>query len=274
VITVCTLTAILAQGCGRASFSFTAPGTSLPQGEPPVVCAPFDPNESGGVINGLAGNIRYLEGMTATKVDEVLTKGKDAGVRLILNSLNVPTTAFTRGFVDSATNSPLKKEDGTTLIEWFGIDMHSNLLLSGGDAEGYYQFAVLSDDGSILTIDTDAPGGGTVLVNNDNNHATKLGCAASAIRLKKNEARSIRMKYFQGPRTHIALMLLWRKVDVANAALDPSCGLSGPQLYFDSTVVPSAPKPAFNDLVNRGWKVVPSKNFILPPEVTNNPCAR
>jgi hypothetical protein len=212
--------------------------------------------------------------MTATKVDDVLTKGKDAGVRLILNSLNVPTTAFTRGFVDSATNMPLKKADGSTLIEWFGIDMHSNLLLAKSDAAGYYQFALLSDDGSILSIDTDGPNGGTVVVNNDNNHATKLGCATSTVLMKKNEARSIRVKYFQGPRTHIALMLLWRKVDVANAALDPSCGLSGPQLYFDSTVVPSAPKPAFTDLINRGWKVVPSKNFILPAEVTSNPCAK
>jgi hypothetical protein len=238
-----------------------------------VVCAPFDPSEPGGVINGLAGSIRYLEGSTAKKVDDVLTRGKDAGVRLILNSLNVPTTAFTRGFVESSTNTPLKKADGTTLIEWFGIDMHSNLMLANGDAEGYYQFALLSDDGSILSIDTEAAGGGTVLVDNDNNHPTKLGCAASAIPMKKNQARSIRLKYFQGPRTHIALMLLWRKVDSANAALDPSCGLSGNSLFFDSTVVPSAPRPGYTDLVNRGWKVVGNKNFILPAEVTTNPCA-
>jgi hypothetical protein len=275
VVTVITFAAISAQGCGRAEFSFQDPGNgSQPLTEPPVVCAPFDPAETGSSPgSGLSGKIRYLEGGPyPSTVDAILEKGKDAGVKLVLNSINVPTTAFTRGFAESATSTPLKKADGSTLVEWFGIDVRSDLILSDSDAEGYYQFALLSDDGSVLTIDTEQANGGTVLVNNDGSHPTKMGCSTSAVFLKKNETRSIRLKYYQGPKNQIALMLLWRKVGAANTALDASCGLGGTQYFFNSTVFPSVPKAPYNDLLARGWKVVSGKNFVLPADIISNPC--
>ena len=270
-----TVIAIAMSGCGRAEFAFEN-GGSFSQTEPPTVCSPFNPANPPSNQNGLAGTIQYLEAAQPrySSVLDMVSKGKDAGVKLILSQLDVPTVAFTKGFLDSKSGSPLKTSSGDTLIEWFSIDLRSELMLSDSDPAGFYQLALISDDGSILNVDADLSKDGTVLIDNDGTHPTRMGCSTKAIELKKNETRPIRVKFYQGPRYHIALTLMWRKVDSENASKDALCGTSGNDTFWDSTKVPSLPTAKYNELLLRGWKVVPSKNFILPGDVRSNPCVK
>ncbi len=270
-----TLIAIALSGCGRAEFAFEN-GGSFSQTEPPTVCSPFDPANPPSNQNGLAGSIQYLEASQPrySSVLDMVSKGKDAGVKLILSQLDVPTVAFTKGFVDSKTGAALKTSSGDTLIEWFSIDVRSELLLSDTDSAGFYQLALLSDDGAVLNIDATLTDAGTLLVDNDGEHPTRMGCASKGIELKKNISRPIRVKFYQGPRYHIALTLMWRKVSAENSATDANCGLTGNDVFWDSTKTPSLATAKYNELLTRGWKVVPSKNFILPSDVRSNPCVK
>lgn len=267
------LASIPLSGCGRAEFAFT---TSFAQNEPPVVCDPFDPANPPVDTQGLYGEIRYLEDSQPrySSVNDMLANGMDAGVRVVVSRLDVPTVLFNRGFIDDASGQSLKKSNGDVLVEWFALDLRSELLLADTDSEGYYQFALLSDDGSTMTMDASATSAGTIVVDNDGQHETKFGCSAKAVWMKKNETRPIRVKYYQGPRNHIALTLMWRKVASETAALDASCGSIGNDTFFNVNVVPSAPKAPYTNLLARGWKPIDAKNFILPPDVRKNPCVK
>ncbi len=266
--------AAFSSGCGRAEFAFSP--SAFAQTNPPTVCAPFDPGNPGSDQTGLAGRIKYLEATQArvTNVGDLLANGKDAGVQLVLNSLDVPTVRFTQGFVDSGTSAPLKTSAGAVLNEWFAIDVRSELILSDSETDGFYQLAFLSDDGAVLDIDATLTAAGTRLIDNDGEHSTRMGCASKAVYLKKSETRPIRVKYFQGPREHISLTLMWRKVAAENAAKDVLCGASGNDYFWNSNVTPSAPTAKYNELVSRGWKIPRAKNFILPPDVRTNPCSK
>jgi hypothetical protein len=263
--------AVLA-GCGRAEFAFNNP-TSFGQTEPPTVCVPG--GTSGSSQNGLTGSIKYLDSTQVSQggissVDQLLAIGHDAGVNVVLNQLNVPTTIFTNGFYDSVTGAPLKTSSGTTLIEWFALDLYSDFALTSSDAEGYYQFALLADDGAIINLDETQTKAGTALVNDDGQHPTQMGCGAKAIHLARTDLHPIHVKYYQGPRDHIALTLIWRKVAAISTANDATCGQNGNTLFWDPSVTPSAPTSTYNDLISRGWKVPAPANFILPSGT--NPC--
>jgi hypothetical protein len=100
-------------------------------------------------------------------------------------------------------------------VEWFALDMSGMISLSSSYASGDYQFALDSDDGSILDID------GNTIVNNDSQHATTMVCAKASVNLKQGDLHSIRVRYFQGPREEIALRLLWRPASQNSQPCDP-----------------------------------------------------
>jgi hypothetical protein len=261
-------------GCGRAEFAFQDAST-FGQTNPPTVCAPG--TTPGTTTNGLVGSIKYLTAAEASadrpgKIDDVLTRGHDAGVKLILNDLSVPTVKFTQGFYDPTTGAALRTASGDVLVEWFALDLYSDFMLSDTDSDGYYQFALLADDGAVVNMNETQTVTGTTLVNNDGEHSTEMGCSTKAIYLKKNEPLPIHVKYYEGPRTRIALTLIWRKVRHASSATDAYCGLSGDGVFWDSNVVPSAPTSKFNDLLARGWKIPSTKNFVLPAGAGTNTC--
>jgi len=73
--------------------------------------------------------------------------------------------------------------------------------------DGTWELMLLSDDGSILTVDD------VEVINNDGIHAatpvmTKLKIAKGL--------RNFRVRYFQGPGSGLALMLGWKKPGVAD----------------------------------------------------------
>jgi hypothetical protein len=97
-------------------------------------------------------------------------------------ALNLPTRNFIEGFPGVTDRS-----------EHFAIDYHGRFWIA---KPGLYRFALESDDGAKLYIDS------KTIINNDGIHSptTKIG----AVRLDEGD-HTIRVSYFQGPRYQIAL---------------------------------------------------------------------
>jgi hypothetical protein len=98
--------------------------------------------------------------------------------------LNVPPTEFTSGFPGV-----------TGRFEWFAINYTGRFWI---EHPGAYRFSLMSDDGAKLYIDNH------VVINNDGVHPplTREG----KLNLTSGVHR-IRIAYFQGPRTQVALTL-------------------------------------------------------------------
>ena len=108
---------------------------------------------------------------------------KPSGV-LFAKQLNIPTHDFKEGFpgIDNR-------------FEWFAIRYEGTFSVAKADS---YAFRILSDDGSIVTIDD------VKQLDNDGAHSTRG--FAKAVPLTAG-AHKIRVDYFQGPRFSVALQL-------------------------------------------------------------------
>ena len=188
---------------------------------------------------------------------------------LFLSRIETPTVKFTTGFFDS-NNKLIQDENGQALFEAFAIRVNSYLKLTPSLGEGHYEFALLSDDGSILELDLDQSGQLQAVVNNDKTQATTLGCSENLVELKRDQLYPLRLKYFQGPRSHIALTLLMRKVDdPATHTEDSLCGhvdsaFFGQDPAQNPNYVPEYVNSKFGQLLSRGWFVPPTEMFVLP----------
>lgn len=248
-----------------------SPSQPTPQPSPssPVIC---DPNSAPvSAEYGLRGELYTATANESQNVDQMIQRGTKLSSDLYLNDLAIPTTAFDRGFT-SVDGHTLKDLQGQTLIEYFALNLHSQLALSETDSEGEYQLAVLADDGAILSV-TDL-NGQTVTVNNDGLHQTQMQCAGSTVTMRRGRPLPMKLKWYQGPRMHIALTMLWRKVSSSSSSAlkEEACGAAGNDLFWDSSKVPSVQTDYYQRILSRGWKVLGKKNFLLkPPE--QNPCA-
>lgn len=196
---------------------------------------------------------------------------KKSDQNIFLSDINIPTRMFTEGFAN-ASGTFLKTDSGEKLIEYFGLNMKTNLILGAEETSGEYELALLSDDGSTLTLTSGSQDSQTneVLINNDGDHPTKMGCATRTIRMIKNVMQPISMTYYQGPRYHIANVLIWRKSAVAGQ--DPLCNQEGNNLFFNPDNQ-SSPQQAFKDLESRGWKILTPENYMVSLTKTDyNPC--
>jgi hypothetical protein len=99
-------------------------------------------------------------------------------------SLNVPNQDWSFGFPGI-----------TRRFEWFAIDYTGRFWIG---TPGQYEFALTSDDGSILYIDD------KMLINLDGQHVERSGFGR--IKLECG-IHYIRVSYFQGPRDRLALVL-------------------------------------------------------------------
>lgn len=189
---------------------------------------------------------------------------------IFLSDMNVPTRIFTEGF-STQTGNTLKNDLGEKLIEYFGLKMSTNIVLSANDEAGDYEFALLSDDGTTMSLKSgsaDVPD--ELLINNDGDHPTKMGCSTRTVRMRRNVMLPTEVTFYQGPRYHIANVLIWRKAQAAQ--LDPLCNQLGNNLYFNPDKN-SEPQKAFTDLQSRGWKVLSPDNFMMSQTKTDfNPC--
>jgi len=272
-------------GSGTVTREFDEPPPQTP------VCNPFSDGNPSDRTTGLKGTLSYLDPATVTQPSQMkvmdfwnvspagnLIPKNSLPVVLFSTELDVPTRAFTEGFFVAGDDlHPLLVPNTTTvLMEWFSVHFQSTLKL-GNAAPGKYAFAILSDDGSVMKVDRKDGNGMTALINNDGVHAERLGCAAPTNLVTLDATHpsvDIDVNYFQGPRYHIALVLIWKKIDPnapLGASIDPACGSGNVNYFFDSTVNPPTAKQPWNDLLSRGWEVVPSDNFQLQRGQTN-PC--
>lgn len=97
---------------------------------------------------------------------------------------NITPRSFTAGFPGVSERT-----------EWFAILYTGSVEVS---EEGQYRFRVLSDDGAILRID------GEVVVDNDGQHGP---VSAAALKTLTPGKHLLELRYFQGPRTMVALQV-------------------------------------------------------------------
>lgn len=246
-----------------------------------VACNPLTGSSAAVDYNlGLAARLYYSPngGPQYSSVEDYMNHGTDLGVDIFFNQVNMIPTYFANGFASEA-GPAFQTQDGTVLTEWFGIQYKSVLRLTSHNAPGNYQLASLSDDGSILYLDPTGTGANPVaFINSDGLHAPKLACATSTLRMSANTHIPMQLDFFQGPRYHIANMLLWRRIPdaldptAASSLHDDACGAQGTDVFFHVDQTTSVPTTAYQDLLNRGWEVIPEENFVLPETDPANPC--
>jgi hypothetical protein len=269
------------QGCNDSGFSVASP---LPVTEPiPGITTVCDPFGGGGTVtknSGIEAELTYLPSnspvisagnLSTASFAPGATDVVQSPVRLILSQLAVSTRPFTEGFSAKDSGEKLTDLDGNILDEYFSVRGTSSIKLGAGDAEGDYEMALLSDDGSILDLDTASTGSYERWINSDGTHGNGFTCASKTLHLTNGLEVPMRLNYYQGPRVRIALMLLWR---LKNASAEPECGsFRGDTYFFTPTASdPSVPTANYNAVLSRGWKPLAPGNFALPDSKTN-PCA-
>ncbi len=187
-------------------------GDDLPDG--PVVCDPFSVGSACALDtdSGLIGRIYYLA--NGVGVQSYIDRGTDLGLTLIMSHLDIPKRDWSSGF--PGPDGVLKDTSGNVLNEWFALDILGYFTLPTSFAEGNYQFAVASDDGSILNL------AGSEIVNNDGTHGVQWKCSSSFPELKHNSMLPIRLRYNQGPRYAIALQVFFRQANLKNQPCNES----------------------------------------------------
>lgn len=204
IAAVSAITLVGFQNCGsqvdfvtdQASFGLSGP----------VICDPFSPGSTCKPGEGLKGPLFYLLADDSTspraKVNDIISNGEQAPAQIVFSKLDVDTRAWSDGF--PGTEGLILNNDGNPLNEWFAFDLNGFIRLDTTRPTEIYQFAVFSDDGSILSIN------GNVLIDHDGQHSPAWKCATSPVTLIQGNLYDVNLKYFQGPRTQIALRLMWR----------------------------------------------------------------
>lgn len=254
-----------------------------------LVCDPFGQTESDpGTVVGTdvikhgvtaelfyrsAGQPRYYS------VGDYINKTTKADQNLFFTDINAPSRSFSKGF-STKTSAVVKNDAGEKLIEYFALKMKTDLTLREDQEEGLYELAVLSDDGVI--VKATISGVQKNIISNDGDHPVKMGCSSQLLDLKRGQRIPLEVQYYQGPRYHIANVLMMRKS--TEAGKDSLCGVYGTDIFFSGyTGVPLA---SYDSLLARGWAPLLPENYVIPQDensassapggVSNesyNPCA-
>jgi hypothetical protein len=234
------------------------------------VCDPFGGNATDN-RHGIRASLYDGLGNAFTRVNQFYTQGHRVSDNLYFSTLNVPTRRFNQGFLNSE-GVPLAGVDGSALHEWFALQFQGRLTLADDQEAGLYELALLADDGVVLSVGPNHENLQT-LIAADYHTATRMSCASRLVQMSHQQALAFKLDYFQGPREHIALVMLWRRVsDPSTHALDSLCNRTGQSLFFNSATTPSTPQTAYHDLMGRGFQVVGAENFLLPTDTERNPC--
>lgn len=234
------------------------------------VCDPFTGGSAASLEKGIQGQLFYKTSTLPIfhDVESYMNQAQKSDKTLFFADMNVPTRLFSEGF-STQTTGVLTDDSGNKLIEYFGIRFDTTIMLSANDDEGDYELALLSDDGTRLRIQNGD--GWQEIIDNDGDHPTRMGCSSQILHMTHNTPLITEVDYYQGPRYHIANVLMWRKASVAGQ--DPACGNLGNNLFFDPNNN-STPMQAYNDLLSRGWKVLTPDNFFVNQSTAYNPCVQ
>lgn len=220
-----------------------------------------------------------FNGNNLHSVNVLIERGFSSDVYILTKAINTPAISFKSGFQISDSNY-LKDHNGRVLIEAFALDLKGSIRLLRGQGAGYYEFAVISDDGSILEIDSDGDGIYDYIINNDGYHSPRMKCGQGAVFMNAESELPIRFRFYQGPRETIAAMLVMRRVASPDlAGQDADCGFTDGQVHAgrgskqqwfgapstQAGYTPNYSTSIFGDLLARGWFVPSDQMFSLPP---------
>lgn len=249
-------------GCSGQSFEFAA--SSLSSEEPassireplgngeefPMKC--YENTRPGPMEYGIHATAYH----SATGVDSSL-EAINVGTRIqrpyVLDALLVPSRDSDMGF--PIPSGLLRKDDGEILRTYYALDLYSSLSLGADDEEGYYQFAVLSDDGTTLHF-MDETGRFVSVLADEGEHAPRVACSSKAIYMKKGASVTFRLTYFQGPATKIALTVIWRRWNSADPNGETSRCNTSPEIFE------AGGKTLVKELRDAGWKAPSSLNYV------------
>lgn len=275
------LLGLLLQGCFSSNGTSTLATNNPEEGPLPmfdanvyplnkVVCDPFDPGNPG-PNDGMIATLHYrTAGQPAwQRVNDYIDQGHKSSQYIFFSKLNVPTRIFSLGF-PTETGESIKNDVQETLNEYFALSVSSILKLAAPDEEGEYELALLSDDGATFQI-RQGDGSYRTVVDNDGNHPTRMGCGERITMTRASDV-VVRINYYQGPRYHISVIPMWRKVNALTQS-EPRCGHTGNGLFFDYKNN-SQPQPAYQELLARGWKPISEDNWNMPAYALFNPCTQ
>lgn len=236
-----------------------------------TVCDPFGGEEGADPQKGVKASL-YYQSPGAERLfsaQAYVDRATKSSQTLFFNDMFVPTRMFSEGF-SSQTSNVVNDDAGNKLIEYFGMKFETVLRLRPEDPEGDYELGVLSDDGVILKalINNEWK----TLINNDGDHPTQMGCTNTLVHMTRDTVLPIEVVYYQGPRYHIANILMWKTSASDVVGRDARCGQQGNNLFHDPDAG-SAERQAYKDLLARGWAPVHADNFYLKPDGDEyNPC--
>ncbi len=181
-----------------------------------IICNPFaeskkcSPTQSSSQTNGLIGYIYYLKslhgsywGLYHSSLDDYFDYGIKVPNLVQMSQINIPARAFLKGF-KVADGSIIKDRNGNKLYEWFSLRLSGFIMPNRSSKERSYEFSMLSDDGMRVVID------GQVILEDDGLHEPRWSCTSQSYVFKPLAKKNIEIHYFQGPRTHIAMTLMYR----------------------------------------------------------------
>ncbi len=246
------------------------------------VCNPFGGDEPLPSDNGLVAYMAYLNGsipnpltlgafwlddVTAANAPEIVRPRNDGRVDIFTSKLDWPNQKFDRGFTPVNGGAPIViPGTSTVLTENFSMHFRTRLILANKPAGNYY-LAAIADDGVVVKAKIN---GQWKIINMSNTvHAETMICPDknSYINLQASSDIPLQVTYFQGPRMHIALQLVWKKLSSTSNLTNPVDALCGQGSFYNSDTVPSTPLANWNTLKSRGWEVVPAANFKLPQDI-------
>src|SRR5690606_36313064 len=119
------------------------------------------------------------------KFDDLLARGNLLEDTLFLSRVNVPTRKFDEGLI-RGDGWALLNATGEVLMENFGMELEAELVLNPDDEPGYYELAILGDDGHALEITPEGHPGKKV-VDHDKVTATRMTCSHKLVRLEQGK---------------------------------------------------------------------------------------
>jgi hypothetical protein len=243
-----------------------------------TVCDPFNAGVSAR-DHGVTGTLVYLLDSQPryNHVADYVANGTPVQSTLYFDKLFIPTRMFDLGFY-TQDGTLILNQNNQPLYEYFGLYMETQLMLGAGEAPGWYELAILSDDGATLH-QKNADGSQTLIVDNDGDHPTRMGCATHSVYMDGTTKLPVVLQYYQGPRYHISLVTMWRPMPAGHDPTLPpdeiECGRNGNSRYFDPNTTGSPPTPTYYDMLTRGWKPLNNENYYFTQASTSsNPCAQ
>jgi hypothetical protein len=261
-----------------------------PSPSPSIIgCNPFStPSGSPSSSPQIDASLYYLStdpGSTnGNSVQYYIQNGNYVG-DFLFSQVDIPTENFMNG-LPMWNGKQVTDKSGNVLLQWFALDFKTSIKLGPNDEPGLYEFAVLSDDGSIMYIDNGMGLGLQPEIENDGEHSNRIVCSSTTFNFSAGPSAAnptvmpMELKYYQGPQYSIAAQIFWRKVSGSKSSLsDPECVIpstssnpqagSGDDYYYDTTNNSAIQSPMI-EFLNRGWSVLAPDNFVLPSGVAGN----